>query len=132
MNENTIQKLCSACGELKYLEEYYPDKRLKFGKASCCRVCQIKRVQKSQTIEYRREYRRNNLDKVHKWQADYRKRHPDRLKARYRRYYDNNTEKCREKARIGMQRVRDRRKVEKVRSQECDLTGVEGTVKSLL
>lgn len=59
-------KICRGCGELKKLSEYGKEKRGKHGVKSKCRPCDNLR-------NY--TYRKQNTDKVYKWDRNYREKH---------------------------------------------------------
>jgi len=73
-------KKCSKCGELKSFSEFHKKKCSKDGLQSQCKKC-IK--------EYRKEYRKNNKDRI----KEYRENNKEKIKERQKEYRENNKEK---------------------------------------
>lgn len=114
---NITEKKCTKCGEVKSLSMFYKQKGGMYGIASQCKMCiniktkqwknnnkdkvyitehnsyitNIERVKK-----YQSEYRKNNKEKINTLKKEYRKKNIEKVKEYTKKYYENNKEKIKE------------------------------------
>lgn len=76
------RKICTKCGKEKVISEFVKDKYTKSGYTSDCKECRkvkginYSKTHRKQINEYRKRYRKQNLNKVRKQEQDARKRLP--------------------------------------------------------
>ena len=78
-------KKCSRCGEIKPLSEFFKGKGYRAGYKSWCKICKL---------EYDREYRKNNREKVNQTLNNWRKNNHERHRENQNRWRKNNLEKA--------------------------------------
>jgi 5-methylcytosine-specific restriction endonuclease McrA len=78
-------KQCNKCKETKTLDQFYKDKKGKYGLGSKCKECSNKICKeynnnnRDRLTKYRKEYYTNNRDKKLKYQKEYHNNNRDRL-----------------------------------------------------
>jgi len=110
-------KKCSKCKDIKSIDEFYINNRLKSGYKDSCKNCtssyqkeyykKNKEKCKNRLIkwkiknpDYNKNYYKNNLEKIKKELKIWRKNNPDKMKIIAKRYRDNNYEKEFERKKI--------------------------------
>lgn len=83
-------KECSKCGEMKTLDRYYRDRRIKGGRRSECKAC---------TASAHAEYYQLNKEAVVAKQEEWNEANTEKIKEYRRGYYARNIEKYRALAR---------------------------------
>jgi len=73
-------KNCSVCKELKPLEDFSRDKKVKDGRVSRCKVC---------TTEYAAAYYKKHAERLKADCAKYRADNPEKVKEMDRKYKDS-------------------------------------------
>jgi hypothetical protein len=110
MTDTHDTKVCSKCGEEKNLTDFWEQKSAKDGRkswcASCCRQHQKSKPRTQKHIDYCKQYRKNNKDKI----ALYKEKNKERIALVSLQYRKNNKEKLRIKNRI----YKNKRKQESV------------------
>lgn len=124
---NEVQyKKCCTCKEVKQLLFFSKNKKERDGMQSECKSCQKVRrdariainpdyfkdavkkhietkgplvIDKEKRREYRKEWYKNNIDRVREYRIDYRNNNIDKCKKQSRLYYEANKEKCNEASR---------------------------------
>lgn len=112
-----INKICLKCEKEKSINEFYKHKRMADGHLNICKKCVLKRIKeysknnKVKINEYRKQWRKDNKDKIIKYKLDniikvrmwhnrdYSKHKESYLK-RANKYYLNNKEIIKENGRI--------------------------------
>ena len=85
-------KVCSKCGVLKPLSDFYESPGMRDGHRNDCKTCNLAakkaRYDRDPSIAIRRvqEWQRNNPERLRAWQAEYRNR-PERKRAMRDLYY---------------------------------------------
>lgn len=85
----TIEKPCSKCGEVKYLNHFGKNKNHKDGYRSICKKCRKIETQ----IYYKNNKEKENI-RIEQWV----KNNPEKEKLRHQKYYNKNKEKIKQKA----------------------------------
>jgi len=108
-----MKKKCTKCGEVKSLDEFSNDKRLKSGKQSKCKNCDneyyqnnIKKIKlkhkeyyiknKEEICERVKKWAENNQEKVSLYRKNYGKINSEKLKEYNKKYQLENREKLKE------------------------------------
>lgn len=82
-------KTCSKCNKTKPLTEFGIRKDSKCGYKSHCKEC-IKKHGKKQTLEYARNYRKNNIEHIKNYKQNYHDLNFEKLKVQRKEYYEKN------------------------------------------
>ena len=103
------EKACSKCKEVKPLDLFSTDRKMKLGRKSWCIKC---------TTENAKRWANKNRDKVNGYKKDSYKRSPDRAKERAKCWRERNPEKSRENGAEWRKRNPERNKEIKKRAAE--------------
>ena len=79
-----MEKACTKCGEVKPLEEFVVESKLKSGRGASCKECHR---------ALSRKYNEENRDKVAAYQKKYREENRDKVSARIKKYCAKNRDK---------------------------------------
>ena len=88
-----IKQICCNCKKEKILNDFSPDKRLKNGVMSSCKLCQnIKKQEyyknnKDKIIKKSKLYSESNKEKISKQKLDYCKNNKDKISDYQKEYY---------------------------------------------
>ena len=87
-------KRCSKCGEVKAVELFPVDRRLKAGRASSCKTCVRRRdvENKDAIVEQKRRYYLKNKDAIAEKQRHYRSENKESYSGYWRQYRSENKE----------------------------------------
>jgi hypothetical protein len=79
-------KVCTKCGEILVANNmnFAKNKKGKYGLDGRCKKCKN---------QHKKEYYKNNADKIKKYQKEYRKNNAEQIKEQKKEYYQNNLEK---------------------------------------
>jgi len=101
----TELKICTKCGLLKPLSEFYKNKRGKNGLSSTCKGCNAEYAKtcnakhKEKRNAQSREWRLNNLERSKATEKQWKEANPERVKENRKKYYENNKESQKEYSR---------------------------------
>lgn len=80
-----IQKVCNHCGKSLPIDEFYKDKGAADGYKNTCKECQK---------AFAKDYRSRNLDKVNKYQAEYREKNREKQERDRKAKYNSLKTPC--------------------------------------
>jgi len=91
MDIKQLTKKCSKCGEIKFLSEFYVDKRAKSRRQPSCKKCAIKWQckNKEKILNYAKKYREENKEHIKRC----REANKEKSKEYQKRYYEKNRER---------------------------------------
>lgn len=116
-------KTCTKCGEEKFLEEFYRDKRLKTGRRPDCKTCKTESHRKwaesnrEHVKEYRADYYQSNREKILADKRSYHLENKDKRCAYARKYNADHKEEIRNRRRSYYELNRDEILADKKRYQ---------------
>jgi hypothetical protein len=93
-----MERTCKKCGETKPIEEFYKNKKSKFGYLHICKLCShIHAVEyhityKERINNNRKEWYKNNKEHSKKYCREYRENNKEHCKEHDREYRENNKE----------------------------------------
>ena len=79
-----MEKACSKCGEVKPLEEFFVESKVKSGRGASCKECRKAQIKK---------YRVENRDEIAVYRKKYYEENRDEVLARNRKHYEENRDK---------------------------------------
>ena len=94
-----MEKACTKCGEVKLLEDFGVEKRVKSGRRAACKECdnaynrKCYEENRDKKIARQKKYYAKNRDKSLASQKKYREDNRDKELARHKKHYEDNPEK---------------------------------------
>ena len=84
MNCPYTMRMCSKCGEVKFLFKFKKDKGRKYGFRKECKEC---------VSEYNKQYYQDNKEEISEKEKQYRQDNKEKISKREKQYYQDNKEK---------------------------------------
>ena len=88
-------KVCSKCGEGKLLDEFYEQKKGKYGRRGDCKLCkkQYREANKEKIAEQKKQYYEDNKEKLNERTKQYHQENKEKIAEQKRQYHEANKEK---------------------------------------
>jgi 5-methylcytosine-specific restriction endonuclease McrA len=126
-------KACSKCGQVKPLEEFVNDYRLKSGKGSKCKSCDIS-IRAEKKYHLNKVWTPEKIEARRKFSSEWSKKNREKKRAYFSKWQGQNKEKIREMGHHRRVKMREDRfkisnkELKRLYSQPCFLCGYKGKV----